>query len=59
MRARVLRALLEAVVVVWRRCCACRGTVEVEIINRSPAQTPARCSTSQRAGSTAEGGRQT
>lgn len=36
--AMVLRALLEAGVVVCRRCCACRGTVEVEIINRSPAK---------------------
>lgn len=38
MRAMVLRALIEAGVVLCRRRRACRGTVEVEIINRSPAK---------------------
>lgn len=38
MRAGVSMALVEARVVVWSRRCACRGTVEVEIINHGPAK---------------------
>lgn len=38
MRTSVLMALVEAGVGVWQRRCACRGTVEVEIVNRNPAK---------------------